>query len=173
MISYGRFNILGRELTIAIVWNNKGIQGITYSLDGIEFLEEQISRIINHLKSRNVRVNLSQEESEYPELVFMVLTGYVSNEEAFKELSLEGLTEFEIKVYSWLVKNVKRGEVITYGKVAKALKTSPLAIGGAMRRNPYPIIVPCHRVIGKRNKFLYTPKPSYKKFLLEVEGWTS
>ncbi|HII60794.1 methylated-DNA--protein-cysteine methyltransferase [Pyrococcus horikoshii] len=172
MLTYKTFKILGREILIGVVWEEK-IQGIAYSLDGLEFLKDQLSRVTSHLKSRGVKVNLLEEKSRYPDLVFDVLKGKIGNEKGFEELSLEGLTRFEIKVYSWLVKNVKRGEVITYGKVAKALKTSPIAVGGAMKRNPYPIIVPCHRVVGKNNPWLYTPKPSYKKFLLEVEGWIS
>ncbi|CAB49312.1 methylated-DNA--protein-cysteine methyltransferase [Pyrococcus abyssi] len=172
MLSCESFKIKGREIIICVIWE-EGIQGIVYSLDGREFLEKQLSRLISMLNKRGVSLSLKERHSKYPELVFNVLTGKISNEEGFEELSLEGLTDFEIRVYSWLVKNVKRGEVITYGKVAKELKTSALAIGGAMKRNPYPIVVPCHRVVGKKDPWLYTPKPEYKKFLLEVEGWTS
>lgn len=40
------------------------------------------------------------------------------------------------------------GETRTYGDLAAALDTSPVAVGQACGRNPVPIIVPCHRVVG-------------------------
>jgi methylated-DNA-[protein]-cysteine S-methyltransferase len=39
------------------------------------------------------------------------------------------------------------GEVRSYGDLAGRLKSSPRAVGGACRRNPIPIVVPCHRVV--------------------------
>lgn len=44
---------------------------------------------------------------------------------------------------------IPAGQVRSYGDVARRLKSSPRAIGGACRRNPIPIIVPCHRVVGR------------------------
>lgn len=40
------------------------------------------------------------------------------------------------------------GETISYGALARQLGSSPRAIGQLCARNPYPIIVPCHRVLG-------------------------
>ena len=40
------------------------------------------------------------------------------------------------------------GETVTYGDIAAALDTAPIAVGGACGRNPVPLVVPCHRVIG-------------------------
>ena len=40
------------------------------------------------------------------------------------------------------------GEVRTYGELAADLDTSPVAVGGACGRNPVPVVVPCHRVVG-------------------------
>lgn len=39
------------------------------------------------------------------------------------------------------------GETRTYGAVADALETAPIAVGGGCGRNPVPLVVPCHRVI--------------------------
>ena len=43
---------------------------------------------------------------------------------------------------------VPYGEVRTYGELAAELDTSPVAVGGACGRNPIPIVVPCHRIVG-------------------------
>ena len=40
------------------------------------------------------------------------------------------------------------GETRTYGALAASLDTSPVAVGQACARNPVPLIVPCHRVVG-------------------------
>lgn len=40
------------------------------------------------------------------------------------------------------------GETASYGQVARAVESGPRAIGQACARNPFPIIVPCHRVLG-------------------------
>ena len=40
------------------------------------------------------------------------------------------------------------GETRTYGELAAELGTSPVAVGGACGRNPVPLVVPCHRVVG-------------------------
>jgi methylated-DNA-[protein]-cysteine S-methyltransferase len=42
---------------------------------------------------------------------------------------------------------IPEGRVATYGYIAKRLKSSPRAVGNALRHNPYAPIVPCHRVI--------------------------
>lgn len=40
------------------------------------------------------------------------------------------------------------GETRTYGDLAADLDTAPVAVGGACGRNPVPVVVPCHRVVG-------------------------
>lgn len=40
------------------------------------------------------------------------------------------------------------GETRTYGELATSLETAPVAVGQACGRNPVPIVVPCHRVVG-------------------------
>jgi len=175
MIAVDLFKIRGRKLHIAVIHGEK-IHGITFSLDGEEFLQERIKALVEHLQKRGIEVDLREKESGFPQLVYNVLVGEIKNAEALKYLSFEGTTPFEKKVYEALTKKVKRGRVITYGELAKMLKSSPRAVGGAMKRNPYPIVVPCHRVVASNGLGWYTPKIDYKKFLLMLEGvkgWTS
>ena len=40
------------------------------------------------------------------------------------------------------------GQTASYGALAKAIRSSPRAIGQACARNPFPIVVPCHRILG-------------------------
>lgn len=69
------------------------------------------------------------------------------------------------------------GEICTYGDIAKrvssALGKNPCAraVGGALNRNPIPIIIPCHRVIGcKRSPVGFAPGVDVKLGLLAHEG---
>lgn len=56
-------------------------------------------------------------------------------------------TVFQMRVYDCIREKVPKGYVTSYGVVAKALKSSPRAVGQALRVNPYAPDVPCHRVI--------------------------
>ncbi len=59
--------------------------------------------------------------------------------------------KFAEKVYA-LCKRIPKGRVSTYGALAKALHSSPRAVGQALRCNPYAPIVPCHRVVASDGK---------------------
>ncbi|RPA75299.1 hypothetical protein BJ508DRAFT_22640 [Ascobolus immersus RN42] len=49
--------------------------------------------------------------------------------------------------------NIPKGRVTTYAMLSNALKSSPRAVGGALKRNPFAPRVPCHRVVAA-NGFL-------------------
>lgn len=80
--------------------------------------------------------------------------------------------KIEEKVYKKLLE-VPKGHVTTYGELAKAvgLKNGQRAIGRIMNKNPYPVIVPCHRVImssGKVGGYAWGEK--IKTSMLAKEG---
>lgn len=45
------------------------------------------------------------------------------------------------------IATIPSGATMSYGEVAKALHSGPRAVGGACGANPFPLIVPCHRVV--------------------------
>jgi len=47
---------------------------------------------------------------------------------------------------------IPRGETRSYKEIAKAVKTSPRAVARILSFNPYPIRIPCHRVIRSNGK---------------------
>lgn len=57
------------------------------------------------------------------------------------------VTNYQERVYA-LLKQIPEGRVSTYAALSKALASSPRAVGGALRTNPFAPEVPCHRVIG-------------------------
>jgi methylated-DNA-[protein]-cysteine S-methyltransferase len=68
---------------------------------------------------------------------------------------------------------VPYGEVTTYGTLARQVGKphAARAIGGAMNRNPIPIVLPCHRVVGANGKLVgYAGGLERKELLLRLEG---
>lgn len=64
------------------------------------------------------------------------------------------------------------GEIRTYGDLAADLETAPIAVGQACGRNPIPVVVPCHRVVGHDSLGGYGGGLKLKRRLLEHEGIT-
>lgn len=56
-------------------------------------------------------------------------------------------TAFQKRVWD-LMERIPYGQTLTYGDMAHRLGTAARAVGGACGRNPLPIIIPCHRVVG-------------------------
>ena len=82
-------------------------------------------------------------------------------------------TQFQRSVWGRLL-TIPFGAVRTYGDVAGALASAPRAVGGACGRNPIPIIIPCHRVVGQRGRMTgYSGGGGIatKKTLLRLEGY--
>jgi methylated-DNA-[protein]-cysteine S-methyltransferase len=80
-------------------------------------------------------------------------------------------SKFESRVYRAL-KRVPRGRVITYKGLAGRIGTnSARAVGNALARNPFPIKVPCHRVVASdRTIGGFQSGARVKKRLLKSEG---
>lgn len=84
------------------------------------------------------------------------------------------MTPFTEKVYK-IVTSIPKGKVATYGQVAKLVGSpgASRAVGLAMRNNPHPIVMPCHRVVagdGKLTGYSYKEGIKTKKEILLEEG---
>ena len=87
-------------------------------------------------------------------------------------LSVRGGSDFERAVWSQLSR-IPYGEMQTYGDVAKILGDAGAAraVGVACNRNPLPIVVPCHRVVGAGGKMVgFGGGIPTKRHLLELEA---
>ena len=81
-------------------------------------------------------------------------------------------TDFQKSVWKMMCA-IPYGETATYGGMAMALGSGPRAVGTACGRNPIPIIVPCHRVLGRGGKeggFSGGQGLPTKRSLLAIEG---
>ena len=87
-------------------------------------------------------------------------------------LDLETIPDFHRSVLEELVR-IPYGETATYGRLAQRLGSpkAARAVGGACNRNPIPIVVPCHRVVGSTGSLVgYAGGLERKRALLALEG---
>tara|TARA_B100001093_G_scaffold519257_1_gene607402 strand:- start:1907 stop:2206 length:300 start_codon:yes stop_codon:yes gene_type:complete len=83
-------------------------------------------------------------------------------------------TDFQKKVWKYL-KSIKKGQCKTYKDVAKAINRpkSSRAVANAIAKNPFPLKIPCHRVIrsdGSLGGYSAKGGIKFKKKLLLKEG---
>lgn len=78
-------------------------------------------------------------------------------------------TEFQRRVWTAL-RGIPFGETTTYGQLARELGSSPRAVGSAVGRNPWTVVVPCHRVVGADGSLVgYAAGIEVKTALLNME----
>jgi methylated-DNA-[protein]-cysteine S-methyltransferase len=78
-------------------------------------------------------------------------------------------TQFQRKVWEQIA-TIPAGQTRSYGEVAATIRSGPRAVGNACGANPYPIVVPCHRVVAA-NQGLGGFARQRGGFLLEVKKW--
>ena len=81
-------------------------------------------------------------------------------------------TPFQQAVWKYM-ERIPYSETRSYGEIAAALGNinKARAVGGAAKKNPLPIVIPCHRVIGSSGRLTgFAGGLEVKGFLLELEG---
>jgi methylated-DNA-[protein]-cysteine S-methyltransferase len=112
-----------------------GIRCDDHALEGIDWLPATA-------KPERARNALAQTVCEQ-------LLAYFANPDAKFSVSLKlNGTAHQQKVWRAMC-NIPRGKTRSYGEVATELKSAAQAVGQACGANPIPIIVPCHRIVGK------------------------
>jgi len=89
-------------------------------------------------------------------------------------LDMSGVQPFSRRVYD-ASRRIPAGATATYGAIAERLgaRGAARAVGQALGRNPFPIVVPCHRVLaagGAMGGFSAPGGVDTKRRLLEIEG---
>jgi methylated-DNA-[protein]-cysteine S-methyltransferase len=88
------------------------------------------------------------------------------------EVAPESSSEFDRTVWE-VLRRVPAGKTVTYGELARraGYPGAARAVGGAMARNPIPIVIPCHRVVGEGGAMQgYGLGLWRKRWLLDHEG---
>lgn len=79
---------------------------------------------------------------------------------------------FQLRVWQAL-RDIPYGDTISYGRLAQTLgcHKAARAVGGAAHRNPLPILVPCHRLLGRGGRLTgFAWGLAAKEYLLRLEG---
>ncbi|MFO8032415.1 MAG: MGMT family protein [Desulfohalobiaceae bacterium] len=90
-------------------------------------------------------------------------------------LAWEVVSEFQSRVLSGLQAAVNNGQQISYQGLAELCgrPNSARAVGRVMARNPWPLLIPCHRVLAKGGHLGgFSSGLEIKRFLLDLEGIT-
>lgn len=109
------------------------------------------------------------------QLVVAALRSYFLNPAAPLQIPLYAMgTAFQQKVWAAL-QAIPPGETCTYGELARRIGSAPRAVGQACRRNPIPIVIPCHRVVARAGAGGYSGATDgaelvIKRWLLAHEG---
>ncbi len=118
-----------------------------------------------------------QQASAAPKPIQKQLDAYFADSSFVFELPLykQG-TDFQQRVWRELRK-IPLGKAVTYKHLAEKLGSHPRAIGQACKANPFPIVVPCHRVVAMNDLGGFAGKTWGKLFniklgLLQHEGYS-
>ena len=151
-----------------------------FTIDNIHFTvitsKNGIREIIFNLEKDNSKlVNTIQLQPEDPNMfnVYLQLKEYFSGERKDFDLPLEiEGTEFQKRVWNELLK-IPYGRTISYKDLAVRLGDEKVirAAASANGANPFPIVIPCHRVIGTDGSLIgYGGGLEIKEKLLVLEG---
>lgn len=112
--------------------------------------------------------------SQPPDEIERQIAEYVQGERTTFDLDVHYPEEFTGAVMA-AMSEIPVGETRTYGQIAADLETAAIAVGQACARNPVPIVVPCHRIVGADSfgGFSASGGIDLKKRLLIHEGATS
>ena len=154
----------------ALVWGARGLVGTSLPEPSAAATRERVLR----------RFRGSTEAAPPPEVqrvIARVLSLLASQPDDLADIALDmsDVPGFNQRVYS-VARAIRPGSTLTYGEVAAQMGLGPQAaraVGQALGANPFPIIVPCHRVLaaGHQAGGFSAPGGTRTKLrLLEIEG---
>lgn len=150
----------------------KYIKQIYTKLGNIAIIEED-NKIIAIEINKKIEEEMVQKETPLLKETEKQLLEYLEGRRKTFDVPLNPKgTKFMKQVWTAL-QEIPYGEVRTYGQIAQTVgkPKAARAVGMANHRNPIPIIIPCHRVIGSNGKLVgYALGMDMKEFLLKLEG---
>ena len=152
-----------------IVWNARGIAGVQ-----IAEKSEQATR--NRITRRYPDVHEDAPPADVRRVIadIVALLNGEPKQLSHVVLDLDGVPDFNRRVYD-VARTIGPGATLSYGEIAARLGDRNLArdVAQALSQNPFPIIVPCHRVLaagGKMGGFSAPGGVRTKLRLLSIEG---
>ncbi len=154
-----------------LIGDNKGICRLFFNINSKKFNINN-SNSINDNYEKYLKKEYLRNDVFFEEAKKQLLEYFDGRRKIFNlKLNIIG-TEFQKKVWNELL-NIPYAELRTYKDIAIAVgnPNGSRAIGMANNKNPIPIIIPCHRVIGTNNNLVgYAYGIEVKKYLIELEN---
>jgi methylated-DNA-[protein]-cysteine S-methyltransferase len=154
--------------TAAVAWTACG-------LAGVELPSPDPARIRGRMRRRFPHGSEAPAEEPIATCIRQIVALLGGEHADFSDIVLDtaGLPDFDLRVYA-LARTIAAGQTMTYGDIARGLGDVHLArdVGQALARNPFPIVVPCHRVIaanGRLGGFSAAGGVTTKQRLLDIE----
>ncbi len=133
-----------------------------------------------HGAANTITLRGVRDDSILPNLAERLMAYFEGEEVAFDDVPLASGSRFMRQCWA-ACREIPRGHTISYAELAAhagGSRAAARAAGQAMRRNPQPIITPCHRVVGSSGRLhgfagsISTSSEALgiKRFLLELEG---
>lgn len=142
------------------------------SVLGKLLLEEEDGKIVCLLFERDIPANVEQSDTPTLRKVAQELSEYFAGNRKEFDIPLNPKgTDFQKSVWNALC-TIPYGKTMSYGQVAAQIGNpkASRAVGMANNKNPIPILIPCHRVIGANGKLVgYGGGIWMKQKLLELE----
>jgi methylated-DNA-[protein]-cysteine S-methyltransferase len=121
-----------------------------------------------------------QDAADVPEAIHEAITGMVSllggERRDLSQIVLDqaGIDPFRQSVFA-AARRIEPGTTATYGEIARSIGSpgAARAVGAALGSNPFPIIVPCHRILAADGALTGFSSPGgivTKRRMLEIEG---
>lgn len=153
----------------AIAWGPRGLVGTSLPGGGVEEARARMTKRFPDLKETDPPPSVQSAIDE----ILALLSG---EKRMLHEVVLDdtSVPDFHKRVYE-LSRNIPPGETLTYGEVAEKLSSpgAARAVGAALGANPWPIVVPCHRILGAGGKtggFSAPGGATTKMRMLNIEG---
>ncbi len=169
---------MSRHIAYAFFETAIGVCGIAWGADGIvgaSLPEESAEDIKARFTSRHPDAQEGAPPADVQDAIRRIRALLQGAADDLADIALDqtGLSDFSRHVYE-IARRVPPGATRTYGEIAQELGGLHLAreVGQALGRNPYPIIVPCHRVLaagGKTGGFSATGGIQTKFRMLAIE----
>jgi O-6-methylguanine DNA methyltransferase len=131
------------EVWFGIAWEDEKVFATAFAFSQTQVLQSLLRSI-----PFNIPFQHSIKGNSFAEQVIVSLAniynggGHAQN----FSLAMEHLSKYARRVLE-AVALIPVGYVASYGSVAKAVDGSPRAVGQVMASNPFPLIVPCHRIV--------------------------
>jgi O-6-methylguanine DNA methyltransferase len=149
---------------VGVVGSPDGLRGVILPQASIELVCQNAMR-----KYGIVQVDSSAYFGTLPQRLKSYFKGYYT--EFPDELDLSDATDFQRAIWE-KTRTIPYGETRSYSWIASeaGYKRASRAVGNALGDNPFPIIVPCHRVIRNDGDLGgFTPGIEVKEYLLQLE----